>query len=267
MADLAQTPNVAVAAAAFLNDRAVWQAASAVIALIALVLSQLPPLHILFRRSRIELTPFKRMNLWHRLGNPNCSLLLVIHNVGGRPVHLDGMELEFQKDGQIAFVLPAQSYWPSEVQNPTEVPFTRIHLKAGDTWRNVIHFYRELGRSDENRARDLSNGLRAEVARLLIAQGPQANNAPPVTVGDDVLQPIISFFNEQFAYDVGEYRVIVNLSGSPAAVLKPASFRITLFESDVDLLRRQTQRYRTGDGVLWDSRPQDWIVTLPVQST
>ena len=51
-----------------------WTFWSAVVAFLALVLSQLPPLHILFRRAKLDAEGHSQMRITHNIGNPNAPL-------------------------------------------------------------------------------------------------------------------------------------------------------------------------------------------------
>jgi hypothetical protein len=62
-----------------LKDPSFWIALGTIL---ALVLSQLPPLRILLRRARLTVQPFRRMLLYHAVGNPNSALVLILENHG-----------------------------------------------------------------------------------------------------------------------------------------------------------------------------------------
>jgi hypothetical protein len=80
--DVAHTP--------FYSDWIFW---SVVVSAIAIILSQLPPLHVLVRRPKLEVESYGRILLLHKIANPNAQLHLLISNVGGREVRIRGMSL------------------------------------------------------------------------------------------------------------------------------------------------------------------------------
>ena len=86
-----------------------WQFWSAIVATVALLLSQLPPLHILFRRAGLKCEAFSRIHLTHRIGNPNAQWHLIIENTGGKPVRVKSIALQFRRNGSEIITLQAQS--------------------------------------------------------------------------------------------------------------------------------------------------------------
>lgn len=85
-----------------------WQFWSAVVAAFALVLSQLPPVHVLLRRARLSCETYSRMHLTHKIGNPNAQWHLIIENAGGKAIRVKGIYLVFSREGGPSFELPAQ---------------------------------------------------------------------------------------------------------------------------------------------------------------
>src|SRR5579864_2841653 len=105
---------------ALLKDPQTWIAIGTIL---AMVLSQLPPLRVLLRRPRLHVQPFHRIVFYHFVGNPNCNLVLILENRGGRKITIEGMSLELSKDGRLAMTLPAGGYWP-DFSAQVEYPLT-----------------------------------------------------------------------------------------------------------------------------------------------
>src|SRR5712691_6475060 len=90
-----------------------WKFWSVAVAVIALILSQLPPIHILLRRAKLDVEAYSRMLLTHKVGNPNAQLHLIISNPGGRELRIKGILLRLRRGTEDEFVLPAQNYLQS----------------------------------------------------------------------------------------------------------------------------------------------------------
>jgi hypothetical protein len=123
---------VSAASGSFYLD---WQFWSAVVALLALALSQLPPVYLWFRPRRLDVEVHSRLLLTHKVGNPNVSMYVSIANTGGRELRVRGMRLSVSRDGKPLGVLPAQTYFetPSSQSSVLFVPFTlkrKRHPKA-----------------------------------------------------------------------------------------------------------------------------------------
>ena len=90
-----------------------WRFWSTVVAFLALVLSQLPPLHILFRRAKLDAEAHSQMHITHKIGNPHAQLHLILNNTGGRELRIRAIELHFKRGNEDNFVLPAKNYFQS----------------------------------------------------------------------------------------------------------------------------------------------------------
>jgi len=116
-----------------------WSFWAVVVAAIALVLSQLPPIHQLLRRAKIDVEPYSRIHISHKVGNPNVSLHLILTNLGGRSIRVKGITLRVTREGKEVSVLSAQNYY----QNPSDkstVLFTSFSLKPKDEWAHIVNF-------------------------------------------------------------------------------------------------------------------------------
>ena len=74
-----------------------WQFWSAVAAVVAILLSQLPPVHVLLRRPKLRCEAFSRMHLTHKVGNPNAQWHLIVENKGGRAIRVKNIAVKFTK--------------------------------------------------------------------------------------------------------------------------------------------------------------------------
>ncbi len=93
-----------------------WSFWTAVAAALALILSQLPPIHMLLRRAKLEMELYSRIHVTHKVGNPNVSFHMVLSNVGGRTIKIKGITSTIKRDGKLVVTLPAQNYF----QNPNQ---------------------------------------------------------------------------------------------------------------------------------------------------
>src|SRR5438093_9166057 len=105
-----------------------WSFWAGIIAALALLLSQLPPIKILLRPIRLRVEPYDRLGLSHWLGNPQINLHLALTNTGGRKVRILSAELMLQQEGGSSFPLPAQSFVASGTSQGSFL-FTRFALK------------------------------------------------------------------------------------------------------------------------------------------
>jgi hypothetical protein len=226
-----------------------WSFWAVVVAFIAVALSQLPPVHLWFRRARIDLETHSRIHITHKIGNPNLQLHLILSNVGGRLVRVKNIIVKVKRDGKEVAVLPAQNY----LQNPNDtnaIMFTSFSLKPKEEWAHIVNFLNYFSRADEKRYRSAESNLRADI--LMQKQIP-GNKDVLVETTDDLVAPFKSIFDEKFIWNPGEYEIatLVITSNSRANITK--NYRFTLFESDSAELSKVANDYKYGDGINWDS--------------
>ena len=70
-----------------------WSFWAVVIAFAALVLSQLPPIHVMLKRAKLDLELYSKISITHKLGNPNLQLHLILSNIGGRRVSVTDIKV------------------------------------------------------------------------------------------------------------------------------------------------------------------------------
>src|SRR5438552_18688660 len=87
-----------------------WTFWTAVVAFVAVILSQVPPVRILFRRAAIKVEPYDRLNVTHHLGNPNVHLHVQLRNTGGRSVRVSSVSLAVPRDDGPNAALQAQGF-------------------------------------------------------------------------------------------------------------------------------------------------------------
>jgi hypothetical protein len=234
-----------------------WKFWAFAVSLTALVLSQLPPLHIVFRRATLDVEAYALTALTHKVGNPNAQLHLIVRNTGGRKVRVKGIVLRFQRGEQSAFVLPAKNYLanPSDKDAVMLAPFT---LKPDEEWAHIVNFLNFFAKDDEREFRRIRNNLRNDIA----AKRDQLEDKSQNVTADDVnVQPALAFFGQHFVWNHGEYKVTLEIGVEPSRASIKKHFRITLFESDAQQLRDYTEGYKYGAGVVYDSAVQESVLT------
>lgn len=227
-----------------------WKFWSVAVAVIALILSQLPPIHILLRRAKLDVEAYSRMHLTHKVGNPNAQLHLIISNPGGRELRIKGIELRLRRGTEDEFVLPAQTYLQSPGDKET-VLLTSFKLKPKEEWAHIVNFLNFFSRQDEKSYRQLEANLRQE---LLAKREALVDKNIIVTADDENVQPLIKFFESKFRWLPGEYELTLQVQVEPERASLSRRYRITLFESDSKELTDYRDDYKYGFGVCLDSQ-------------
>lgn len=233
-----------------------WTFWAVFIAALALFLSQLPPIHMLLKRAKLEIELYSRIHITHKLGNPNLQIHLIMNNVGGKTIKIKGITSTIKRDGNQIAILPAQNY----LQNPndkTTLLFTRILLKPKEEWAHIINFLNYFSRSDEKKYRDGESKLKADIFEKLKA--PE-NKDKFVEADAQYVPMFISMFDEKFIWRAGEYEMRIDVDTEPQKTKVVKSYRFTLFESDSEELCKFKDDYKYGDGIYWNSDKHPGII-------
>lgn len=222
-----------------------WVFWSFVAALVALVLSQLPPIHILLRRSKLEAEIYSQMHISHKVGNPNGQLHLILSNTGGRVIKIRTIELQFKRGEEDTFVLPALNYFQLPGDKET-VLLTSFKLKPGKEWAHVVSFLNIFSRDDDKLYRQLESNLRMDI---LAKKRALEDKEELVTANEGNVQPLLTFFNKYFKWKPGEYEMTLIVQTDPPNALSDKHFRFVLFESDSLELSEYQNDYKYSFGV------------------
>jgi hypothetical protein len=234
-------------------DTATW---AVIIAALALLLSQLPPINILLKRAKLDMERYSRIHITHKVGNPNLQLHMILSNVGGKTIKIKGITSAIKRDGNQIAVLPAQNY----LNNPTDkmtLLFTRILLKPKEEWANIVNFLNYFSRSDEKKYRDGELKLKAEIFEK--RKDPQ-NKDKLVEADAQYVAVFIAMHDEKFMWLPGEYEIQVDVDTEPKRAKIVKSYRFTLFESDSEELSKFKDDYKYGDAIYWLSDKHPGVI-------
>jgi len=226
-----------------------WKFWSAIVALAALILSQLPPIYTLVKRARLEVEAYSRIHLTHKVGNPNARLHLIVTNSGGRTIRVKRITLGIKRDGKEIAVLPAQGYY-QKLEDTSTVLFTGITLKSKEDWAHTILFVNLFDRPDDKRYRDAEALLIEDIRNK---RKLSKNKDKLVEADQKHFAMFLRMFDEKFVWLPGEYELRISVECSDRRADVSTAHRFTLFESDSNTLSNSKKDYKFGDGIYWDS--------------
>ena len=93
-----------------------WKFWSFIVSLTALILSQLPPIHILLRKAKLDLEVYSRIFVTHKIGNPNLQMHLILRNIGGKTLRIKNINATIFRNNNEIIKLPAQTF----ISNPKD---------------------------------------------------------------------------------------------------------------------------------------------------
>jgi hypothetical protein len=232
-----------------MSDPAIWSTA---IALVALVLSQLPPIHDLMKRRALRIIAPQFFPLWHNLGNVNLYAFLGLYNDGGRTITIGKIDCLMLDDSGTSYRLPAQSYVsrqppPSSEQSPAEFFMEWLVLKPGQHWAETIHFVKPWSVQDEEAVADVIGKIRNDINAKLASRPPDQKGL--VEANANAVEEAKDFFEKRFKLTKGNYKLIVAALSEKNEVIGLRGFSFTLFESQIRALRAATDDYKIGAGI------------------
>lgn len=201
------------------------------------------------RPRRLEVEVHSRVLVTHRVGNPNVGLVVGLTNSGGRALRIRSLRLDLSRDGKPLVSLPAQNFFetPSSTSSVLLVPFS---LKPGENWVHAVNFLNFFDRQTEKHYRECQYALNADIRQKIEARPKGIEDM--VAADEKVVTPFLDLFSELFVWQTGEYIISLSVTTEPGSASYSKLYRFTLYESDTDELRRQTDDYRYGGGITFE---------------
>lgn len=227
-----------------------WTFWAAALALVAIVLSQIPPLRIILRPKRLEVDVHSRIRITHSVGNPNAGLLVGIRNTGGRQLRVQSIALDISRDGKAISNLPSNQYFelPSSTSTVLFVPF---NINPGEAWTHSVIFFNENDRFTEKTFRKNVSALLTDIRAKLQAR-PAGQENTLVEAEDALVAPFYALMDERFVWLPGDYVAELSVLAQPGSASFKKKYRFTLFESDTEDLRLHKNDYKHGGGITYD---------------
>lgn len=239
----------------FYSDPRVWSAA---IALLALVLSQLPPIHKLLRRGKLELDVYEKVGITHMLGNPNLQLHIILNNTGGNPVTITDLDVSLKQGSRKIGNISGKNYIKTP-EKSGQVLLTKFKLKSGDEWAHLTNFYNDFSQFDERKCKSFTKRIRDDISNKLEKRSKEATRL--VEISDSLFTEVRSFSNSHNVWETGEYHLELNVLCSDSKYNISKSFRFTLYESDSEELEEQIDRYKYGEGICYTPTDKNlWLL-------
>mgnify|MGYP006894107224 CR=1 FL=1 len=238
----------------FLSD---WKFWSVVISIVALILSQLPPIIVWFKRAKLDLELYSKISLTHKIGNPNVQMHLILSNIGGRKIKIKKITAFIKREGKLVAELPAVNFY-QELGEKNTVLLTSFNLQPNDDWSHAVNFLNFYGREEEKKYRKFEGDIKNNIVEKRKDFETEPNKL--IEADSDKVVPIINFFNEKYIWLAGEYEISVKIETDKTKADLYRNYRFTLFEYYEDELRKITEEYKYGAGVFWDSTTKSAVI-------
>jgi hypothetical protein len=243
-----------------------WGFWSAFAALIAIVLSQIPPIHVLFKKAKIDFELYSKISLSQKVGNPNLQMHLLITNTGGRRIRIKKITASIQRNRQQIAILPAQNYLQKSNDATSTMLFTSFFLNPEEDWSNIINLLNFFVREDERRYREIEAAMQADVnLKRAEIQATGDEITALIEVEDGLTDQAQNFFDNHFIWLDGEYRLCVTIETDHPKANISKNFSFVIFETQSEELRKITEHFKYGGGFWWNPNNVPHEVILDVQ--
>lgn len=237
-----------------------WSFWAVIVSIAALALSQLPPIHILLKKAKIDVELYSKVNLTHKVGNPNLQLHLIISNIGGRKIKIKNIQTKIVRDGNEVANLPAQNF----LQNPADkntVLLTSFSLNPNEEWAHIANFVNYFGREEERKYRELEGKLITDIQEK--REKIEGELKELIAAEPENVEPFEAFFTEHFVWLAGEYELSISIkTDNPSANIEK-KYRFTMFEYYEEELRKIVEKYKYGSGIYWEpSAPYNVLLEI-----
>jgi len=144
---------------AFYQDWTFW---TFVVAAVAIILSQIPPLHILLKKAKLDIELYSRINVTHKIGNPILRCHLILRNIGGRKLRVMGITIYVKRDGKDIASLPGQLYY-LDPYDTTALLLTKFSLEPNEEWAHIVNFLSYFSRVQEKKYKAAESELKKDI--------------------------------------------------------------------------------------------------------
>ena len=204
-----------------------WSFWAVMVAAVAVILSQLPPIHILIKKAKIDLELYSKISITHKVGNPNLQLHLIVGNIGGRKIRIKDINATIERDGKPIITLPVQNYLQNQTDKNTML-FTTFSLKPGEEWAHIVNLLNFFNREEEQEYRKIEAEMLSDFRKK--QSELQAEPKGPIELDSAVVAPSRTFFDNHFIWRAGEYLLKVNILANQEAANVTKKYRFTVFE-------------------------------------
>lgn len=238
-----------------------WSFWAVVVAFIALVFSQLPPIHVILKRAKLDLELYSKLSITHKLGNPNIQLHLILNNIGGRRIRIKDIKVSLTKDGANLLCLPAQNYLQNQNDQNT-VLFTTFALDPKSEWAHITNFLNFFSRDDEKKYQKIEGDLLADFrSHQKEVKDKEGNISDDLYEHpEELVKPAFDFFENHFCWKAGEYKMSVNVITDSKSADVTKTYRFTIFESHTETLSVIKEYFKYGGGLYWNPKIQTSII-------
>jgi hypothetical protein len=241
-----------------------WTGLGVVIAVVAMALSQLPPISQMMKGTDIRISTPEEISLGHNLGNISVGVFLDIYNAGGYGVNISKIECSIlEKDTGKTITFPARTY---DNENARSLSLGTITLSPDQHWTNTVYCYSYLPRAEQEQVNDLRSRIYDDVMGKREKLPTNVQMQTWIQLDEKLYQEVTAVFDKKFPLtNEGNYQFFIKAISDSGEILRISGFDFTLFKSNINELRKIKEKdYRYGSGIIARTRYAPEYIYLPI---
>ncbi|MGJ7605398.1 hypothetical protein ACSFA7_13760 [Variovorax sp. LT1R20] len=236
-------------ASPFYQDWTFWAFVSS---LIAIGLSQAPPVVRWFSKPRLILELPNQLRITHVAGYASAGVVLSIRNAGGKPARVTSLSIKFRRGGVDLLEAPILEFHPDPRQAQTLLVMPLTVAPGAEVTRSM-NAYQHISRERDRDLGQLASKVRVDIGRKAeVAQAKSIKEHAPqelVTLDPILLQAAQAMYAANFCWTAGDYDIQIICKSDEQAEVRQERLVFTLWESDEAELRSLADDYQHGFGI------------------
>lgn len=242
------------------------------ISVLAIFLSQIPPVHVLFERAKIEVDLGTSATILDNWGSIIFQPYLILHNSGKGHGVVKSVEIEIKSmsQGSQIGVLPVQNYFQTGLVQQSngvniQVPLRLIRIPPESIWSNYVSAFK----IPNEKKQDSINSITVEADKIFKDEFVQGVTwEMPKNILDRAMQISLK---ELQKIQPGKHFVKVSAIAKSSKVLNKKFYSLTLRQSHIDTLKKKLEFYKHGGGIIFPLPTNNiygaWVEIQPLSET
>ncbi|ARU57981.1 hypothetical protein OLMES_3962 [Oleiphilus messinensis] len=250
---------------AWYNSSSLW---SVLVATLALVLTQLPPILQWFPEYKLSIQHDNRIGVNNAIGIIGHNLAIELHNKGNRELNVEKIELEIINPDQKKRVLNAESFSPMITGGgqPINLPVNSVKLSPNESSSGFIFFNQTISPDTEEKYNEIRLSISQSIfdKQQLIEWGA-LNPRASIEASESLVDTAIEFFEEHYDLEKGLHKVTIVVYTQEKAEPFKTHLEYTIYGYHIETVRSQTDDYKYGAGIYGPSAnsKQVWLKVRP----
>ena len=240
------------------KNTSIW---SAIIAVIAIFLSQLPPIKNWIPNDNLTLKYGDRITVNNAIGLTGYHVNLGLNNDGNTSLKIESIALAVKGPSGVE-----KRYIAETLSTPTagggflNLPVTSLSLKQKESWSGSVFFNRKVSPSEEEKFNEVRLKVSQNISdKIQLQNWGDYNPRALVSADAEIVEEAAITFNENFDLQKGlhEAKIEIKLRGKEDLIIE--SLEYTLYDYHFSQIMAQVEDYKYGYGIYLPHLPNKTV--------